>query len=119
MKFRNSDRVLYKGKKANIITGWSMAGGSPKYRIEIGGKQIEVLERDLTPDDSGYFTDITPEDTDDKIGEKRCPICWREWVETKFNKIVWKDCDYCKKTKEEIMKNYKKKMTVPKKGFWS
>jgi hypothetical protein len=32
-----------------------------------------------------------------------CPKCGAKWLITKFNNQVWKDCNVCKKTAEQIL----------------
>jgi DNA-directed RNA polymerase subunit RPC12/RpoP len=111
MKFTQHDIVLYRGNRAKVLTGWHSISGKPKYRIEIldgaaKGMSLEVAEDRLekgndlwdAEDKSNYILGV---DT-----EKRCPSCGSNWVVTRFNGKVWYDCTYCKKTKEEIMKQY-------------
>jgi hypothetical protein len=118
MKFDQYKKVFHKKRKAKIVTGWGTMKGKVIYRIEYIDdlKQVEVDEKELTEcnDNDGW----------DNIGRKniinhvnaddRCPDCGCYWTETKFNAKIWHDCNYCHKTKEEIMKKYENKTP----NFW-
>jgi hypothetical protein len=110
MKYSQHDRVIYNGKKGKILTGWKSINGKTKYRVDMdGGLSIETTEDKLSADESDPWG---LEEVNSKRSldvEKKCPRCGCEWKVTKFGNNEWKDCLYCKKTKEDILKNYKEK----------
>lgn len=107
MKYNQHDRVVYNGKKAKVITGWTSINGVPKYKIELrGGGTVQTTEDKLVTDDSDPWdlSDFKKQGTDT---EAKCPRCGCEWKVTVFNAKKWYDCTYCKKTKKDIVKNHK------------
>lgn len=125
MSFTQNDRVIYNKRKAKVLTGWTTMKGKAKYRIEIldgpaAGTQVETTGDNLEKDASYnmWEEDLTPMYGKSKNTESQCPRCGSYWKETKFESKVWHDCLYCKKTKEEIVKEYKEKGYVPTRTFW-
>lgn len=113
MKYSQHDRVIYNGKKAKILTGWTLVKGTPKYRLEFDdGKTLEVMEDKIAADESNPWesSKVKKKGTDT---DAKCPQCGCEWKVTVFNSHKWYDCVYCKKTKEDIIKNYKEKDIAP------
>jgi hypothetical protein len=113
MKYSQHDRVVYNKRKGKVLTGWVSMNGKPKYAIMLDdGTRIETTEDKLEMTEDPWELDELPRSVYNRP-DTHCPRCGEKWKVVKFLNNVWKDCTYCKKTKEQIMKEEKENTPPP------
>lgn len=97
-KFKLGDKILADVHPAEIV--------SIKKENEEYVYRVKFKDKNLIPSEMDFKEKfISFQNQHDVI----CPVCKNRWKIARFNMHVWKDCEKCAKTSEQIIEEYENK----------